>query len=279
MKKKFSVSIIIPTYNWPEALSLCLQSVLNQSVLPDEIIIADDGSKQETGDLINHIKQKSTVPIIHVWQEDNGFRLAQIRNKAIARSSKDYIIQIDGDVILHKDFIKDHIRFARKGSFVSGSRVIIEKGLAEQLLSSQTFNISIYTKGTHSKLNGIHLPYLSFLQEKYRQNDILYVRGCNMAFWRNDLLQVNGYNEEMTGWGREDNELASRLINLGIEKRIIKFAGIMFHIYHPMRPRTSVNKNDKILQQTITSGTTWCTKGIAQYTEDRPSTDTSISGK
>ena len=90
-----------------------------------------------------------------------------------------------------------------------------------------------------------------------------------MAFWRNDLIQVNGYNEEMTGWGREDNELASRLINLGIEKRIIKFAGIMFHIHHPMRPRTSVNKNDEILQQTITSKATWCTKGIAQYTEDK----------
>lgn len=269
MKKEISVSVIIPTYNWPEALNLCLQSVLTQSILPDEIIIADDGSKQDTCDLINNIKQKSAVPIIHVWQEDDGFRLAQIRNKAIARSSKDYIIQIDGDVILHKDFIKDHIRFARKGSFVSGSRVIIEKELAERLLSSQTFNISIYTKGTHSKLNGIHLPCLSSLQEKYRQNDILYVRGCNMAFWRNDLIQVNGYNEEMTGWGREDNELASRLINLGIEKRIIKFAGIMFHIYHPMRPRTSVNKNDEILQQTITSKATWCTKGIAQYTEDK----------
>ena len=152
MKKEISVSVIIPTYNWPEALNLCLQSVLAQSILPDEIIIADDGSKQDTCDLINNIKQKSAVPIIHVWQEDDGFRLAQIRNKAIARSSKDYIIQIDGDVILHKDFIKDHIRFARKGSFVSGSRVIIEKELAEQLLSSQTFKISIYTKGTQPLL-------------------------------------------------------------------------------------------------------------------------------
>lgn len=269
MKKRFSVSVIIPTYNWPEALNLCLKSVLSQSVLPDEIVIADDGSTQDTQNLIDNIAKESNVPIIHVWQEDNGFRLAQIRNKAIARSSKDYIIQIDGDVILHKDFIKDHIRFARKGSFVSGSRVIIEQGLAKQLLSSQKFKISIYTKGTHSKLNGLHLPWLSPLQEKYRQDDILYVRGCNMAFWRKDLLKVNGYNEEMTGWGREDNELASRLINTGIKKRIIKFAGIMYHIYHPMRPRTSVNKNDKILQQSIVSKTIWCDKGVTQYIETK----------
>lgn len=272
MKKKISVSVIIPTYNWPEALSLCLKSVLKQSVLPDEIIIADDGSKSDTSDLINNISKQSLVPIIHVWQEDKGFRLAQIRNKAIAKSSKEYIIQIDGDVILHKDFIRDHIWFAQKGSFVSGSRVIIEEKLTKKILASQTYNISFYSKGIHNKINGIHLPFLSFLQERYRGNDILYVRGCNMGFWREDLLKVNGYNEEMTGWGREDNELASRLINLGIEKRIIKFAGIVYHIDHPLRPRTSLNRNDIILRQTVSSKSTWCTKGVNQYIDDKHKT-------
>lgn len=270
MKKNISVSVIIPTYNWPEALSLCLQSVLKQSVLPDEIIIADDGSKPDTADLIYRISKQSLIPIIHVWQEDEGFRLAQIRNKAIAKSSKEYIIQIDGDVILHKDFIKDHIWFARKGSFVSGSRVIIEEKLTNKLLASQTFNISLFTKGIHNKLNGIHLPFLSVLQERYRGKDILYVRGCNMGFWREDLLKVNGYNEDMTGWGREDNELASRLINLGIEKRIIKFAGIVYHIHHSLRPRTSLSKNDTILKETVCSKSIWCVKGVNQYCQTEP---------
>lgn len=269
MKKEISVSVIIPTYNWPEALNLCIQSVLEQSVLPDEIIIADDGSKSNTRDLIERISEQSAIPIIHVWQEDKGFRLSQIRNKAIAKSSKEYIIQIDGDVILHKDFIKDHLRFARKGSFVSGSRVIIEEKLANKLLSSQSSKFSICSKDIHNKLNGIHLPFLSFLQERYRGNDILYVRGCNMGFWREDLLKVNGYNEEMTGWGREDNELACRLINLGIEKRIIKFAGIVYHIHHPLRPRTNLNTNDIILNQSISTKSTWCIKGVSQYIDNK----------
>lgn len=269
MKKKISVSIIIPTYNWPEALNLCLQSVLEQTALPDEIIIADDGSKPDTADLINMISEQSSIPIIHVWQEDEGFRLAQIRNKAIAKSSKEYIIQIDGDVILHKDFIKDHIQFAREGSFVSGSRLIIDEELAKHLLKSKRYKISIFTKGVHHVLNGIHLPWLSFLQENYRQNDVLYVRGCNMAFWKKDLIQVNGYNEDMTGWGREDNELAVRLINIGIKKRIIKFAGIVFHIYHVVRPRTNLNKNDEILEQAIEEKRTWSSKGISQYNSNQ----------
>ncbi|GAE82615.1 glycosyltransferase family 2 protein [Bacteroides reticulotermitis] len=269
MKKDISVSVIIPTYNWPEALNLCLQSVLSQSILPDEIIIADDGSRSDTAELINNIsQQQSSVPIIHVWQEDNGFRLTQIRNKAIAKSSKEYILQIDGDVILHKDFIKDHIRFARIGSFVSGSRVTVEKEMTNKLLKTQDFNLSLYSKGIHNRLNGIHLPFLSFLQEKYRRNDILYVRGCNMAFWREDLLKVNGYNEEMTGWGREDNELASRLINAGIEKRIIKFAGIVYHLHHSLRPRTNLNKNDLILRQSVNTRAIRCAKGISQHIDN-----------
>lgn len=265
MKKKLGISIIVTTYNWPEALNLCLQSLFAQTVLPDEIIIADDGSKEETLNFINSIRKRTTIPIVHVWQEDKGFRAAEIHNKAIVKTSKEYIIQVDGDVILHKDFIKDHIRFAQIGSFVSGSRVTVEKEMTDKLLKIQDFNLSLCSKGIHNRLNGIHLPFLSFLQEKYRRKDILYVRGCNMAFWREDLLKVNGYNEEMTGWGREDNELASRLINAGIEKRIIKFAGIVYHLHHSLRPRTNLNKNDLILRQSVSTKAIRCAKGISQH--------------
>ena len=45
-----------------------------------------------------------------------------------------------------------------------------------------------------------------------------------MAFWKEDLLKVNGYNEAITGWGSEDHELVCRLINNGVRKRTIKFA-------------------------------------------------------
>lgn len=117
-----TVSLIISTYNFPKALDICLQSVLQQSVLPDEVLIADDGSREETKKVVEKFQKQLPVPMIHVWHEDNGFRLTVIRNKAIAKASKDYIIQIDGDIILNRHFIKDHKRFARKNSFVSGSR-------------------------------------------------------------------------------------------------------------------------------------------------------------
>src|SRR6478609_6191635 len=121
------VSLLIATYNWPEALNLVLKSVLRQSILPNEIIIADDGSSKETETLIESFKTRTDIPILHIWHEDKGFRLAEIRNKAIMASQFEYIIQIDGDIILHSNYIENHIRFAKKNCFMTGPRVLLQK--------------------------------------------------------------------------------------------------------------------------------------------------------
>lgn len=264
-----TVSLIISTYNFPKALDICLQSVLQQSVLPDEVLIADDGSREETKKVVEKFQNQLPVPMIHVWHEDNGFRLTVIRNKAIAKASKDYIIQIDGDIILNRHFIKDHKRFARKNSFVSGSRLNIQEDLSKKLLAERNIEVSIRNKGIHNRLNGVRCQLLTWFLQNYHQNDLLYVRGCNMGFWRNDLLLVNGYDENMIGWGREDNEIACRLINAGIRKRIIKNAGIVFHLYHADNSRAQFNINNEILQKTIDEKRTWCFKGIDQYLAEK----------
>lgn len=258
------VSLIISTYNWPEALYLCLQSVLHQTVLPKEIIIADDGSREETKLLIDTFRYAS-VPLIHVWHEDKGFRKTQIMNQAFLHVSYPYIIQIDGDIVVNRHFIEDHLRFAREGSFVTGSRVLVNKELTQKLTSQKRWRFSLFTSGLHNRLNGVRLPFLSKCHEHYREYDKLYVRGCNMAFWKKDIYSVNGYDEEMTGWGREDNELAERLINLGIRKRVIKFSAIAFHLYHELRSRESVQQNDEILDETIKCKRVRCERGIDYY--------------
>ena len=119
------VSLVIATYNWPEALRLVLLSVQNQSIIPYEVIIADDGSTIKTSDIINLFR--SNLPIKHIWQEDNGFQKTLILNKAISRARGDYMIQIDGDIIIHYDFIKEHIRHSKKRQFIHGSRVFLNK--------------------------------------------------------------------------------------------------------------------------------------------------------
>jgi glycosyltransferase involved in cell wall biosynthesis len=263
---KISTSLFISTYNWPEALNLCLLSIRKQRILPDEVVIADDGSTEETRKLIEKHQLDFPVPLLHVWQPDEGFQLARIRNKAIAASTNKYIIQIDGDLILHPSFIADHIDLAKKGSFVTGSRVILNSATSETLLRQQKTAVNILKKGISNRMNGIRLKVLrNYFSEQYRVHDIYYLRGCNMAFWRNDLVKVNGYNEDFISWGREDNEIAARLINAGLKKRIIKFGGIVYHIFHAEKARTVTCRNQDLLNEAISNKKTVCTTGINQY--------------
>jgi glycosyltransferase involved in cell wall biosynthesis len=260
------LSLIVSTYNWPEALHLCLLSIRNQVLLPDEVIIADDGSTAETRLLIEKHQVDFPVPLIHVWQADEGFQLSKIRNKAIAKASKGYIVQVDGDLILERHFIKDHVAFRKEATFVSGTRVNMSQKLSHRILRYNIEGISVLYKGMKNLSNGLRIPIISrFLAERYKAGDPAYVRGCNMAFWKSDLKTVNGYNEAIVGWGREDSELSIRLTNCGIKKRILKFGAVTFHIYHNEVVRKSLSKNDAILQNSIRNKITTCKVGLCQY--------------
>ena len=261
-------SLIIATYNWPSALQLCIQSVLHQSVLPAEIIIADDGSAEETKLLIARVAAESPVPVIHVWQPDDGFQLARIRNRAIARSTQPYIIQIDGDLIVHQHFIKDHLQIQEPGYFVSGSRVLLSPETSQALIKNGSLDIQKHYRGSRNVFNKLRNGFLrKFLARRYKikGKNKFYVKGCNMAFWRKDLLAVNGYNEAFTGWGKEDSEIAIRLINAGIQKKFLKLGGITYHLYHKEASREMEPLNVQIMETTEHKKLTVAEKGLNQY--------------
>jgi glycosyltransferase involved in cell wall biosynthesis len=264
--KTFSSSLIISTYNWPDALRLCLLSVKQQSVLPGEVIVADDGSTAQTAELIEDIRRTFPVKLIHVWQEDEGFRLSKIRNKAIAISSYDYVIQIDGDLLLHRHFIKDHMAMRKPGTFVTGSRVLMNKQLSDKLVHLQRSRVDIFQPGLTNICNRFSIRWLSrYMADRYRTQDIYTLRGCNMAFWKEDLVRVNGYNEVFHAWGREDNEIAVRLLNAGLKKRAIKFGGVVFHIFHPEADRSNIWETDGLLSESVLHKSVFCTLGLNQY--------------
>jgi glycosyltransferase involved in cell wall biosynthesis len=265
---KLNCSLIISTYNWPEALRLCLESVLQQSVLPAEIIVADDGSKGETKELIECFAAKSPVPVTHVWHPDEGFQLSKIRNRAIAKASCPYIIQVDGDLILHPHFIKDHLHIRDEGCFVSGSRVLLSAETSEGLIKNQSLEINKYNKGSKNFFNKFRNPFLRrALSTRYKMKgkNKFYVKGCNMAFWKKDLLTVNGYNEAFKGWGREDSELAIRLINAGIRKKFLKMGGISYHLYHKEASREMEQENTLMMETSIEEKKVFAKKGVDQY--------------
>lgn len=257
-----TVSLIISTYNWPQALRLCLESVMRQTVLPTEILIADDGSGDETREEVERIAKRSPVPVRHIWQEDDGFRVAMIRNKAIANSRCDYIVQVDGDMILDRNFIRDHVVFARRGTYVTGSRGYPTEELTRRILAGETLPTP-FSRGMRNRNNALRVPPVSRL---YRLLGLRRrARGCNIAFWRDDLVRINGYDETFNGWGWEDTELAVRLDNCGIRQQCIRFGGIGYHLYHPKSERPNLEQNEAMCRRSIQERTTRCEEGLDKY--------------
>lgn len=257
-------SLVIATYNWTEALELVLLSVLKQSILPNEILIADDGSTKETKEVIEKYTKQFQSGIKHIWQEDNGFQKTIILNKTITQAKGDYIIQIDGDIVLHQHFIADHIQAAKTGSFIQGSRVFLNKKTTQQAILKSNNNFSIFTSGISNRYNALHSPVLSKLFSS-KNNSLKGTRGCNFSFWKQDLIIANGYNEDMVGWGKEDTELSVRLMNNGLIKHKLKCLAVCFHLHHNISSREGLNINNTILAETISSKKTSCTNGINKY--------------
>jgi len=115
------------TYNRPAALARVLDGLQRQTCYPDEVIVADDGSGDETRACIRRFQETGPFPLQHVWHADKGFRAAAIRNKAIARASGDYIISLDGDCIPERHFIADHRKLAETGFFYQGRQMLVSR--------------------------------------------------------------------------------------------------------------------------------------------------------
>ena len=258
------VSLIITTYNRPDALLLVLQSVERQTNIPLNIIIADDGSNNETKEIIQNFQTSTQLNVIHSWQKNKGFRAAKSRNKAIAKSDADYIVVIDGDMILHPYFLQDHINNAEIGYFIQGARALLTKEATQVFLSEERVNFSFFSSGIKNRKNLIHSNFLSkiFLKKK---NFLRGIKTCNMSFFKKDYLNINGFNNDFEGWGREDSEFAVRLLNNGVIRKNLHFNAIQLHLWHIENIRTSLKKNDLILKSTIKGNSKWCNNGIDKY--------------
>lgn len=259
-----SCTLVTPTYNWPEALELLLLSVLNQTILPNEVIIADDGSREDTKQLIEDFQKKFPIPLIHIWHEDLKNRKPRIMNKAIAVAKYDYIIEIDGDIIMNTHFIEDHLTFAEKGYYLFGSRVNIQEKLLPDLFSEKIIHFNFFSKGIKKRGRTLRIPFLiNFAKSVDKRSRKL--RGCNMSFWKEDFIKINGFNESIIGWGMEDSEMIQRLHNIGIKGKRLKYSGIVYHIFHKEQSKSHLEINNEIERQTTEKKLTFIEKGINQY--------------
>lgn len=245
-----SISLLVSTYNWPQALTCVLDAIRRQRHRPLEVIIADDGSGEDTRAVIERAARAMPVPVAHVWHPDEGFRAAAIRNRGLAIARGDYIVQIDGDILLHPEALGAHARWARPGSFVQGSRALLSPAATQRVLQQGSGEAAAALRPWHhgigGRLNAWYAPVLAPLVRGTR-DPVERIRGCHLAYWRDDMQRVNGYDASYVGWGREDSDFTLRLGHAGVVRRNLKFAAVAFHLWHPPAARYAVDQNSAAL--------------------------------
>lgn len=265
-----NVSLIIITYNWPAALERVLESAAAQTRLPDEVLIADDGSGPQTAAVIARASERFPVPLRHIWQEDHGFRAARCRNRGIAASRGNYIVLLDGDMLMHPHFIADHLMLAEPGFFLQGGRLKANYEESMRLLAGARPVYAPWVKANFHEFDGTRRLYAfrqpALARWKARSRNGGRVMSCNMSFWREDLLRINGFDERMEGYGAEDRELVVRLENAGLRRRALKWAALAMHLEHSSRAQENVNDpslpNNQLLQASIEQHIVRCEHGI-----------------
>jgi len=245
-----TVSLIITTYNRPAALDRVLASVARQTSLPEQVIIADDGSDAKTTAVVNRWRPTFGDRLLHAWQPDDGFRAGAARNRAARDATGDLLVFIDGDCLLRPRLVAEHRRLAEPGCAVAGNRILLSPLLTERIERGETDPLAWQPGDWLRALRAGDVGRLSPLLtlpghawRRLRSRHWLQARTCNLAVSRTDFERVNGFEEHISGWGFEDSDLAIRLINAGIRLKSGRFATAVLHLWHRERPRDDAEQN------------------------------------
>ncbi|AZO20819.1 glycosyltransferase [Mesorhizobium sp. M1E.F.Ca.ET.045.02.1.1] len=253
------VSVIVSTYNWPEALRLNLQSLAGQTERCFEVIVADDGSRPDTAEVIEAFACSAPIPVRHVWHEDVGFRKSAILNKAIGEARGAYLIFLDGDCIPQPDFVARHRALARPNYLITGSRILLGREFSKALLAGGIWDYHTFRRNIlRYRLKSDTAKIASFFMRvpwqrlsDYRSFVWRRIKGCNLACWKSDAVAVGGFDETFTGWGHEDVDFVFRLQDKGVVRRAGTWATEVLHIWHKPADRGRAAANEKILLDRI----------------------------
>ncbi|MHA3788747.1 glycosyltransferase family 2 protein [Flavobacterium hauense] len=231
-------SVIMSTYNAEAWLEKVIWGFSVQTEKDFEIIIADDGSGPKTKELLDRLRQEIDMPLVHVWQEDNGFQKSQILNKAIMAANSDYLIFTDGDCIPREDFVATHIKFREQGYFLSGGYFKLPMDISvaiskDDIVSQRCFDVKWLTSMGLPDKNKLKLSASGFLATllNFVTPTKATWNGHNASGWKTDLVHINGFNQEMQ-YGGQDRELGERLFNKGLKSKQIRYNAICVHLDH-----------------------------------------------
>jgi glycosyltransferase involved in cell wall biosynthesis len=266
------ISVIVTTYNRPDALRAVLAGLLAQVDRGFEVLVADDGSRDDTRELVEATARETPVAVRHVWQEDRGFRAGAARNRAAAQARGDYLLFLDGDCVARPDWIAHHRALAERGWMVAGNRILLSESFTREVLA-QGVPVHAWTpaqwRAAHARgdinrtlpLRSLPLGPLRKLAARRWQR----VRTCNLGVWTSDFRAVNGFDESFEGWGFEDSDLAVRLLNHGARRKEGAFATGVLHLWHRENDRRHEGRNWEMLERRIAAKEVLAAAGLDRY--------------
>lgn len=265
-------AVVITTYNRPDALTAVLEGYLEQSDRAFQLVVADDGSTAETKRVVEDFQTRAPNRILHVWQEDRGFRAAAARNRAVAATDAGYVIFTDGDCVPARGFVAAHKRLAEPGCFLAGNRILLSEAFTRQVLAEKRqvhrwggaqWGVAWARRDVNRLLPLLALPDGGFRRRQPQRWEG--VKTCNLSMWREDFARVNGLDESYEGWGLEDSDLVIRLLHAGVRHKSARFAAPVFHLWHRENPRDNLARNRERLDQVLRSDQIRAARGFEQY--------------
>lgn len=266
------IAVVVTTYNRPDALALVLAGYAAQTARDFELIVADDGSTADTRQVVDTFAASTPLPVRHVWQPDEGFRAAAVRNRAIAATAAPYIIFTDGDCVPATDFVARHRALAEPGWFLAGNRALLSEAFTRAVLDSRTpihrwSGVQWLSAWLARSINRL-VPLTRLPDGAWRRRQPARwegVKTCNLSAYREDLLRVNGLDEQYAGWGLEDSDLVIRLLHAGVRHKTARFACAAFHLWHRENDRSHLSENRKRLANLLASDRTRAEVGVDRY--------------
>nr|WP_182859173.1 glycosyltransferase family 2 protein [Allomuricauda aequoris] len=267
------ISVIVSTYNAEEWLRKVLWGFNCQIFKDFEVVVADDGSGPKTKALLDELSEQVFYPIIHVWQEDDGFQKSRILNKAVEACNAEYIIMTDGDCIPREDFVEVHYINKEPGYFISGGYYMLPMNISklitlEDIEKQNCFNIQwLKEMGIPKTFKNNKLTAKGFVSKflnTFTPTNASW-NGHNSSGWKKDILNVNGFDERMQ-YGGQDRELGERLFNFGIKSKQLRYSAVCVHLDHKRGYKTpeSIAKNQSIRKETKSQKVVWTHYGITK---------------
>ena len=270
-------AVIVSTYKQPPLLDLCLRALARQSLDDFELLIADDGSDEPTSAVIERHRSRVRHPVRHVWQEDRGFRKTRILNRAVLATRARFLVFIDGDCIVHPQFLHEHRTAARPGSFLNGALIRLNEAVSRQISSAAIDSGAVFSPawlmrrrgGLNRRYLRLMLPYRTRCWLNRHSPTELYWLGSNSSCFRSDLLAVNGFDNRFS-YGFEDGDFGNRLQNFGVLARTVRWTAHSLHLWHdrPWSNPEGLKRNRELMTPRKTGGNYRAIDGLAELQQE-----------